>query len=103
MPITANAVAISAQEVLTFNSLAPILLQRRLNRCPIYFLLLLRIPTRFRLSCTHDQIGGLPPLYIALEIPDEIVLSLFVAAPDRAISVPGIYQPINLEITLDIQ
>jgi hypothetical protein len=83
MPITANAVAISAQEVLTFKASPPSLLQRRLNRCPIYFLLFLRIATRFRSLCAHDQIGGQPPLYIALEIPDEIVLSLFVAAPDE--------------------
>jgi hypothetical protein len=42
-------------------------------------------------------------LCIGLEIPHEIVLSLFVAAPDPAMSVPGISQPLNLEITVDTQ
>ena len=84
MPITVNALAISAQEVPTFKAspLTPSKRFQRIQWLPNLFLLFLRIAARFRSLCAHDQIGGQPPLYIALEIPDEILLSLFVAAPD---------------------
>jgi hypothetical protein len=53
--------------------------------------------------CADDQIGGRPPLCTAPEIPDEIVLSLFISAPDLAMSVPDKSRPLNLETTVDIQ
>jgi hypothetical protein len=76
MPITANAVAISAQEVPIFMAIAPSLLpRRRSNGCPI------RTAAHSELMFLNDSMLGKLSLSIIKGIPHEIVLSGLMSVP----------------------
>jgi hypothetical protein len=91
MPITAKAVAISAQGVpvfmATFPQLSPL---RRLNWRPLYFLQTVRTADQIGSMCPNGNVFGQPLLLNVIGIIRKILLSTCISAESPAMSVPDL-------------